>query len=99
MITASRDPAGRYFVSMAYEVGIAALPTRRNVVGVDVGVKDVVVTSEGFKPGAAKYTYCYARQLRRVLVRGAGAITDAVSNSTVSPKFMCELPIAEDFLH
>jgi putative transposase len=53
MITASRDPAGRYFVSMAYEVGIAALSTRRNAVGVDAGVKDVVVTSEGFKLGAA----------------------------------------------
>ncbi|MGR6034118.1 MAG: RNA-guided endonuclease TnpB family protein [Candidatus Nitrosoglobus sp.] len=36
---------------------------RRNAIGVDVGVKDVV-TSSGFKSGAAKYTYRYARQLK-----------------------------------
>jgi putative transposase len=29
-----------------------------------VGVKDVAVTSDGFRSGAAKYTYCYARQLK-----------------------------------
>jgi putative transposase len=64
MVTVSKDPAGRYFVSMACEVEITALPIRRNAIGVDVGVKDVVVTSEGFKSRAAKYTYRYARQLR-----------------------------------
>jgi putative transposase len=63
-VTVSKDPAGRYFVSMAAEVEIAALPTRKNAIGVDVGVKDVVVTSNGFKSGAAKYTYQYARQLK-----------------------------------
>jgi putative transposase len=33
-------------------------------VGIDAGIKDVVVTSEGWKSGASKYTYHYARQLR-----------------------------------
>jgi putative transposase len=64
MVTVSRDPAGRYFVSMACEVEIATLPIRRNAIGVDVGIKDIMVTSDGFKSGAAKYTYQYARQLR-----------------------------------
>ncbi|ADE13552.1 transposase, IS605 OrfB family [Nitrosococcus halophilus Nc 4] len=65
MVTVSKDPAGRYFVSMACEVEIAALPARKNAVGVDVGVKDVVVTSSGDKSGAPKYTYQYARQLKK----------------------------------
>jgi putative transposase len=64
MVTVSKDPCGRYFVSMVCEVEMLPLPTRRNSIGVDVGIKDVVVTSEGWKSGAAKYAYCYARQLR-----------------------------------
>jgi putative transposase len=64
MATVSKDPSGRYFVSMACEVDIQALPTRGNAIGIDVGIKDVAVTSSGFKSGAAKYTYQYARQLR-----------------------------------
>jgi putative transposase len=64
MATVSKDPCGRYFVSMACEVEILPLPARRNTIGVDMGIKDVVVTSEGFKSGAAKYTYRYARQLK-----------------------------------
>jgi putative transposase len=63
-VTVSKDPAGRYFVSMACEVDILPLPARTNAIGVDVGVKDVVVASEGWKSGAAKYTYRYARQLK-----------------------------------
>ncbi|KFI21239.1 RNA-guided endonuclease InsQ/TnpB family protein, partial [Nitrosococcus oceani] len=61
MVTVSQDPAGRYFASMACEVEIFPLPVRRNAVGVDVGTKDVVITSEGYKSGAPKYTYRYAR--------------------------------------
>jgi putative transposase len=63
-VTVSKDPAGRYFVSMACEVDIQALPTRRNAIGVDVGIKDIAITSSGWKSGCAKYTYQYARQLK-----------------------------------
>ncbi|WP_232420092.1 RNA-guided endonuclease InsQ/TnpB family protein [Nitrosococcus watsonii] len=64
MVTVSKDPCGRYFASMACEVEILPLPAKRNAVGVDVGIKDVVITSEGYKSGAPKYTYRYARQLK-----------------------------------
>ncbi|KFI22874.1 RNA-guided endonuclease InsQ/TnpB family protein [Nitrosococcus oceani] len=65
MVTVSKDPAGHYFVSMACEVTIVPLPARRNALGVDVGVKDIAITSEGWKSGAPKYTDRYARQLKR----------------------------------
>ncbi|KFI21240.1 transposase, partial [Nitrosococcus oceani] len=61
MVTVSKDPCGHYFISMACEVEILPLPTRKNAIGVDVGVKDVVITSEGYKSGAPTYTYRYAR--------------------------------------
>jgi putative transposase len=64
MATVSKDPSGRYVVSMACEVDIQALPARRHAVGVDVGVKDIAITSDGWKSGCAKYTSQYARQLR-----------------------------------
>lgn len=64
MVTVNKDPCGHYFISMACEVEILPLPTRKNAIGVDVGVKDVVITSEGYKSGAPKYTYRYARQLK-----------------------------------
>jgi len=64
MVTVSRDACGRYFVAFGCEVEIQPLPPRLNSIGVDVGVKDVVVTSDGFKSGAPKYTYRYARRLK-----------------------------------
>lgn len=65
MATVKRDAAGRYFVSLSVEETVEAKPKREGEIGVDVGIKDVVVTSDGFKSGAPKHTYRYARKLRR----------------------------------
>jgi putative transposase len=54
MVTMSKDLCRRYFVSIACEVEITTLPARRNTIGVDVSIKDVVVTSGGFKSGTPK---------------------------------------------
>jgi putative transposase len=34
-------------------------------IGVDIGIKDVIVTSDGYFSGSPKYTYRYARQLKK----------------------------------
>ena len=47
MATVRKDPSGRYFVSFACEVEIQALPTTGQVVGLDLGIKDVVVSWDG----------------------------------------------------
>jgi putative transposase len=64
-VTVSKDKAGRYFVSILVEEYIQPLPPNKNQVGVDMGIKDVVVTSDGFKSGAPKYTRKYEKKLAR----------------------------------
>ena len=65
MVTVSKTASGKYFVGFMCEVEQALMPMTGKVVGIDVGIKDVVVTSDGFHSGAPKYTYKYQRQLKR----------------------------------
>lgn len=65
MVTVSKSASGKYFVGFMCEVEQGLKPMTGNVVGIDVGIKDVVVTSDGFHSGAPKYTYKYQRQLRK----------------------------------
>jgi putative transposase len=65
MATVSKTASGKYFVSFACEVEQELMPMTGNVVGIDVGIKDVVVTSDGFHSGAPKFTYFYQRKLKK----------------------------------
>lgn len=65
MVTVSKSASGKYFVSFMCEVEQVLMPMTGKVVGIDVGIKDVVVTSDGFHSGAPKYTYYYQRRLRK----------------------------------
>ena len=64
-MTVSRDPAGRYFVSILVEEPIALLPVVNATIGIDVGIKDVVVTSEGVASGNPRHTAQYAARLAK----------------------------------
>jgi putative transposase len=49
-VTVSRDPCGRWYVSFAVDVpGPAPLPPAGAMVGIDLGIKDFAVTSDGQK--------------------------------------------------
>ena len=65
MVTVSKSASGKYFVGFMCEVEQGLMPMTGKVVGIDVGIKDVVVTSDGFHSGAPKYTYYYQRRLRK----------------------------------
>lgn len=65
MVTISKTASGKYFVGFMCEVEQLLKPVTGKVVGIDVGIKDVVVTSDGFYSGAPKYTYYYQRRLRK----------------------------------
>lgn len=47
MATVSKTPDGRYFVSFACEVEIREMPLTGKTVGLDLGIKDVVVSWDG----------------------------------------------------
>ena len=47
--TISRTPSGKYYVALTYECNNKILPNTDKVVGIDLGVKDLVITSDGIK--------------------------------------------------
>jgi putative transposase len=55
--------ADGWYISLACEVEIKTLPTNPNVVGLDVGIKSFVVTSDGDVYGNPKYLYHYQKRL------------------------------------
>ena len=64
-VTVSRDTAGRYFVSLLVEEETALLPVINATVGIDVGLKDVAVTSDGVAYGNPRHTARYAARLAK----------------------------------
>ena len=65
MVTVSKSASGKYFVSFMCEVEQALKPVTGKVIGIDVGIKDVIVSSDGLHSGAPKFTYKYQRQLKK----------------------------------
>ena len=65
--TVSRNPSGKYFVSLCCtDVEIVPLPLTGAVVGVDLGIKDLAITSDGVKFPNNKYTYKAEKKLIRL---------------------------------
>jgi putative transposase len=67
--TFKRDACGHWFVSLVAEMEIPAiglaLPAAERVVGVDLGLKDAVVTSDGERVAAPRFYRAAQRKLRR----------------------------------
>ena len=76
-ITISKDCAGRYFVSCLCEFEAESQPAVNKTIGVDLGLIDLFVTSDGFKSGNPKYTKKYAAKLaylqRRLAKKAKGS--------------------------
>ena len=64
-VTISKDPAGRYFVSCLCEFEPTLLPVTDKKLGIDVGIRDLFVTSDGFKSGNPRHTAKYATKLAK----------------------------------
>ena len=64
-VTVSKDHAGRYFVSCLCEFEPTLLPITDKKIGIDVGIKDLFVTSDGFKSGNPRHTANYAAKLAK----------------------------------
>jgi putative transposase len=70
-VTVSRDPAGRYFVSLLVEEEMAPLRATSAVVGVDLGLTDVVTLSTGEKTGNERFLRQDEKRLARLQRRHA----------------------------
>lgn len=62
-VTVTKDRVGRYFISILVEETIAVLPETSKVIGVDLGLKSFLVTSDGATLDNPKY---YARDEKRL---------------------------------
>ena len=64
-VTVSKDQAGRYFVSCLCEFEPTLLPITDKKVVIDVGIKDLFVTSDGIKSGNPRHTAQHAAKLAK----------------------------------
>lgn len=64
MVTVRVDACGRWFVSFMVEEHIEPLPASASGVGVDLGVNDIVTTSDGRKSGNPRHLKRYRRRLK-----------------------------------
>ena len=62
-ITISKDSAGRYFISCLCEVDIKPMPISAKQVGIDLGLTDLYITSDGFKSGNPRHLKKYEAKL------------------------------------
>ncbi len=63
-ITISKDPSNRYFVSFLVEEELEQWNKVEGKIGIDLGIKDVVVGSNGFTSGNPKHASKYQGRLK-----------------------------------
>jgi putative transposase len=64
-VTISKDCADRYFVSFAIEEKVFEFPKIDKMIGIDVGIKDICVTSDEFKSGSPQNLRKYEMELTK----------------------------------
>ena len=62
--TLSKTPTNEYFVSILVETTHNKLPKTGKTIGIDLGLKDFVITSEGYKYKNNRYTKTYSKKLK-----------------------------------
>ena len=61
----TKTPIGKYYVSIFTEQEVEELPKTNKQVGIDLGLKDFVITSDNKKFKNNRYTKKYARELKK----------------------------------
>ena len=64
--TVSRSPSGKYYISLLVEDSVSTpLPKTNKNIGLDLGIKDFIVTSDEQRYSNPKYTKQYEKKLRQ----------------------------------
>lgn len=103
-VTVSRDPCGRWYVSFSVEVADPVqFPATGCVVGVDLGIKDFAVTSDGERIANPRHLERKARNLARYQRRMArcqkGSANRAKAKAKVARAHRKVRASRADFLH
>jgi putative transposase len=70
-VTVTKDEADRYFVSILIEEDIKPLPATSKMVGIDLGLKSMVITSDGHTHGNPKFFHKDEKKLAKAQRRHA----------------------------
>lgn len=62
--TISKTSTNEYFVSILVETTHSVVPKTGKTIGIDLGLKDFAITSEGYKYKNNRYTKTYAKRLK-----------------------------------
>lgn len=73
--TISKTPTGKYFISILVDTGLES-PSKpkineKTAIGVDLGIKDFAITSDGEKVGNPKYLRKHLRKLKKLQRRAS----------------------------
>lgn len=64
--TVSRTPDGKYWCTLTYDINIEPLPETDKAVGIDLGIKDFCITSDGVKYENLKVLYKYEDKIAKL---------------------------------
>ncbi|MCC0176604.1 transposase [Waterburya agarophytonicola K14] len=102
-VTISKDPSNRYFVSFLVEEELEQWSATDGKIGVDLGVKDVMVTSTGFASGNPKHYQKYQARLktlqRRLAKKKKGSNNRYKAKLKVAKLHAKIADCRKDFLH
>ena len=102
-VTISKDPSNRYFVSFLVEEELDIWQATKGKIGVDFGVKDVMVTSTGFASGNPKHGKKYQARLktaqRRLAKKKKGSNNRYKARLSVAKLHAKIADCRKDFLH
>ena len=102
-VTISKDPSNRYFVSFLVESELEQWQPTVEEIGIDLGIKDVVVASNGFASGNPKHYQKYQARLktlqRRLAKKKKGSNNRNKARLKVAKLHAKIADCRKDFLH
>jgi len=102
-VTISKDPSNRYFVSFLVEEELTQWEPGKEEIGIDLGIKDVVVCSNGFASGNPKNYQKYQARLktlqRRLAKKKKGSNNRYKARLKVAKLHAKIADCRKDFLH
>ena len=102
-VTISKDPSNRYFVSFLVEEELSQWEPGKEEIGIDLGIKDVVVGSNGFASGNPKNYQKYQARLktlqRRLAKKKKGSNNRYKARLKVAKLHAKIADCRKDFLH
>jgi putative transposase len=95
-VIVTKDPAERYFISFRVEEAVEEKPINPHMVGIDLGLDDLVVLSTGEKVGHPQF---FRKDEKRMAKKKRGSMNRAKARKEVARIHARMADKRQDFLH